>query len=303
MNPSTPSDSENVSSTTNPVTPVTPPVHNAHTDPISGEANAHPLGVGVGAVSAGAAGAVIGAILGPVGAVIGAAIGAVAGGLAGKELAQVEEDGPIADQLSLSTPETEPITEPGVPVREGAYAASQEQLAVPPYDRLSKDVGYKDAHEAEPLSASAVPRDIVPEPYQPAEPGDAEYKTPTRSDEVPEAAIATPPVPTVGDNPSSISDVPLAVGEARTIEPEPAVNTSPYTLDEAPPATGESKLADEPGDLTVPPLASFTTSGEVDAETAIREAAYFKYINRLHDGSGGDETNDWVEAEKQVLQK
>jgi hypothetical protein len=66
-------------------------------DPITGEAGAHPVGVGIGALGAGAAGATLGAIIGPVGAVIGAAIGAVAGGIAGKQVAGIDDPIPVAD--------------------------------------------------------------------------------------------------------------------------------------------------------------------------------------------------------------
>jgi uncharacterized protein (TIGR02271 family) len=69
----------------------------ANRDPISGEAGAHPVGTGVGAAGAGAAGTVIGGLLGgPVGAVVGAVVGSVVGGLAGKGVAEninpTEED-------------------------------------------------------------------------------------------------------------------------------------------------------------------------------------------------------------------
>jgi uncharacterized protein (TIGR02271 family) len=71
--------------------------HDANRDPISGEAGAHPVGTGVGAAGAGAAGTVIGGLLGgPVGAVVGAVVGSVVGGLAGKGVAEnispTEED-------------------------------------------------------------------------------------------------------------------------------------------------------------------------------------------------------------------
>ena len=70
----------------------------AHRDPLSGRAGAHPVGTGVGAVTGGAAvgvatGAVIGTVAGPVGTALGAAVGAVAGavagGLAGKAVAEI----------------------------------------------------------------------------------------------------------------------------------------------------------------------------------------------------------------------
>ncbi len=57
-------------------------------DPLSGQKGAHPVGVGMGAASAGAAGAAIGSVVGPVGTVVGAVVGAVAGGLAGKSVAE-----------------------------------------------------------------------------------------------------------------------------------------------------------------------------------------------------------------------
>ena len=72
----------------------------ANPDPITGEPGAHPVGVGVGALGAGAAGAAIGSIGGPIGMLIGAAIGAVAGGLAGKEVAT--NDAPGAEEAPAS---------------------------------------------------------------------------------------------------------------------------------------------------------------------------------------------------------
>ncbi|MFA6243077.1 MAG: hypothetical protein WC655_19220, partial [Candidatus Hydrogenedentales bacterium] len=46
-------------------------------DPLSGATGAHPLGTGVGAASAGAAGAAIGSLAGPIGAAVGLVAGAV----------------------------------------------------------------------------------------------------------------------------------------------------------------------------------------------------------------------------------
>ena len=69
----------------------------AHRDPLSGRAGAHPVGTGVGAATGGvaagvAAGAAIGTVAGPVGTAVGAAVGAVVGavggGLAGKAIAE-----------------------------------------------------------------------------------------------------------------------------------------------------------------------------------------------------------------------
>ncbi len=70
------------------------PVEQSNPDPISGEPGSHPVGTGVGAVSAGVAGLAIGAAVGgpigaPVGAAIGGVAGAIGGGLAGKGVAEV----------------------------------------------------------------------------------------------------------------------------------------------------------------------------------------------------------------------
>ena len=285
-----------------------PTEHKAHTDPISGEANAHPVGVGLGAASAGTAGAVIGAILGPIGAVVGAAIGAVAGGLAGKEIASTETvtAASQADEYSLAKSEGDVLTAPGVAVSPGAYAGSQEQTAVAPLDRLSRDVGYKDAHEAVPQSSTALPRDVVPAPYQPAEPGDAEYATTQRSGApIPKSAIMQPPVPMAGENPSSISDLPLAQEQTSPAKDggdaleEPFVtkdddnvtedHDSPYHLSDTPVAPTQTEPLKQGGDI----LESAT-----DPESTLREKAYFKYLARLQTGDGGDERSDWANAER-----
>jgi hypothetical protein len=67
-------------------------VPTASADPVVAEEVGHPVGVGLGALSAGAAGAAIGAVAGPVGIVVGAVIGAIAGGLVGEEVASAGED-------------------------------------------------------------------------------------------------------------------------------------------------------------------------------------------------------------------
>lgn len=62
----------------------------ANRDPITGEAGAHPVGVGTGAAGGGIAGAVIGAAVGgPIGAGVGAVVGAVSGGFVGRSAAEV----------------------------------------------------------------------------------------------------------------------------------------------------------------------------------------------------------------------
>ncbi len=105
---------------TDPVVTETPaPVpapESAHPDPITGEPGAHPVGVGVGALGAGAAGAAIGSIGGPIGMLIGAAIGAVAGGLAGKEVAATH-DTPVAEEEVAAE---EPFADASTPISMGS---------------------------------------------------------------------------------------------------------------------------------------------------------------------------------------
>lgn len=64
----------------------------ANRDPITGAPGSHPIGTGVGALGAGAAGAAIGSVVPGVGTVVGGAVGAVVGavggGLAGKAVAE-----------------------------------------------------------------------------------------------------------------------------------------------------------------------------------------------------------------------
>lgn len=61
----------------------------ANRDPITGKPGSHPVGTGLGAASAGTAGAVVGAaVAGPAGAVAGAAVGAAVGGAVGHNAAE-----------------------------------------------------------------------------------------------------------------------------------------------------------------------------------------------------------------------
>ncbi len=70
-------------------TTTTDKTRDSNPDPITGEPGAHPIGVGIGAAGAGAAGAAIGtAVAGPVGTVVGGIIGAVAGGYGGKAVGE-----------------------------------------------------------------------------------------------------------------------------------------------------------------------------------------------------------------------
>ncbi len=166
--------------------PATPPSipEAANADPLTGEAGAHPVGVGLGAAATGVVGAALGAIAGPAGVIAGTAAGALAGGLLGKQAAEA----------------VNPTHEPEVVATNVASAGST----------------------AEPSASSN-------------ELENAEVEAPTRPHK-----IAMPQSTTI---------------IARTSYPE----------------------------------------GNV------RVAAYYRYLHRHEQGLGGDEIDDWVEAEKQVL--
>ena len=113
--PITPNSDDATSAAEQPAVAPSTPVATGNPDPITGEPGAHPVGVGVGALSAGAAGAAIGSIGGPIGVLIGAAIGAVAGGLAGKEVAATTETPTVVDAGTTGA-----TTEMPIPVTMGS---------------------------------------------------------------------------------------------------------------------------------------------------------------------------------------
>ena len=88
-----------------PVTKEINPSRDANPDAITGAPGSHPIGTGVGAVAAGAAGAAIGSIVPGVGTLIGGAtgavLGAVFGGLAGKGIAEAID--PTAEEAYWRT--------------------------------------------------------------------------------------------------------------------------------------------------------------------------------------------------------
>jgi phage tail tape-measure protein len=79
----------------------------ANRDPLTGEAGAHPVGVGLGTAGGATAGAALGSLAGPVGAAVGAVVGGVAGGLGGKAVAE-EIDPTIEDAYWRDTYKTRP---------------------------------------------------------------------------------------------------------------------------------------------------------------------------------------------------
>ncbi len=104
------------------------PAGNVNADPITGEPGFHPVGTGVGAASAGTAGAAIGAVAGPVGAIVGAAVGAAIGGVAGHEVA--EKIDPTAHDLywQHNHPAQPYATRGGYNEYSGAYRTGYEGL-------------------------------------------------------------------------------------------------------------------------------------------------------------------------------
>ncbi len=175
-------------------------------DPITGEPGAHPVGVGVGALSAGAAGAAIGAVGGPIGMLIGATIGAIAGGLAGHEAAaSVESAAPVSLDKPLPTASSGLITPD-----ESSFLA----------DSSSADSGV--TGEAPLVTESALPAFLS-----------------TRAEPEPE---------------------------------ETEFDTNPvYT-------------------------------SHLDTEQTIRLGAYYRYLGREESRQPGSDMDDWIAAEKEVLQ-
>ncbi len=126
----------------------------SHPDPITGEPGAHPVGVGVGAVGAGIAGAAIGMVAGPLGALIGAAIGAVAGGLAGKEVAASDDEPLPADrEPEISPSETAGFESTGLPTASLGGTSGTSVLAAGSERGAEDDVA--GSHIGGPIGVSA----------------------------------------------------------------------------------------------------------------------------------------------------
>ena len=257
----------------------------AHADPITGEPGAHPAAVGVGAFSAGAAGAAIGAIAGPVGMVIGAAIGAFAGGLAGHEVAVSNEDtAPTVDLNSeangtITDEEGRPSSVAGTPVPIGGTP-----LMMPGYD-----IGLPMA-TIQPEALAEDGSDTVADgtsfsPAAAAARGAGEYREFAAGN-----ALSTPPA---GGEPAS-----------------PAVGSASFGGSTAGTGPAQSALAGEFASNTVvsepagahafgePGSGGFSIGP--DAFGTVQEAAYYRYLDRLESGRSGDELGDWVEAEHEV---
>ena len=212
MSTPVPSDPD-ATETTDPMTPTGAKVPVESPDPLTGEPDAHPGAVGVGAGMAGVAGAAIGMVLGPVGMLVGATIGAIAGGLAGHEVAAAPADPevPVSLEKPLPTASSGLIT----PDESSIFA-----------DSTSADSGV--TGEAPLLTESALP-----------------------------AAFATSAEP---------------VETASTDEEATSFDTNPVYTD------------------------------HIDTEQTIRLGAYYRYLGREETHESGNDFDDWIAAEKEVLQ-
>lgn len=240
----------------------------AHLDPITGEPGAHPVGVGVGALGAGAAGAVIGAVLGPIGAVIGAAFGAVAGGLAGKEVATTSETSATTSETSAT------MEDEAAGIREGALPVSQipastiaDTSSPLTTDPQAGEMVYDLSHEEKPFSAATRPGDETLPTHVP----------PTKKES--EAFF------------TNSDSNPMHESELRPLtQTEP-----PFGLHDAPVSHVEPASGQAFEDIFVKDVE------DVVPEETVRTTAYYKYLDRLHSGRPGDELGDWVEAEAEVV--
>ncbi len=256
--------------------PVTDPHPGGTPDPITGEPDAHPVGVGVGAFGGGAAGAALGGVVaGPVGLLVGAAIGAIAGGLAGKEVAETPESiAPVADADGTLDEFDRPAADD---------VADTEPLSKPLADRLTphEDAflhgGTLSGHDPD-----APPTDTLDEfdrPHRPA-PAAANYDL-SRDD-----------------------DHPLPTASSGLITPD---ETSVF----ADSTTGESSILAEspfpasravsPGDDFAATSTAPTYALHVDTEHAVRTNAYYRYLVREETGQPGSDFDDWITAEKEIL--
>ena len=255
------------------------PARVSHPDPITGEPDAHPVGVGVGALSAGAAGAAAGGLVaGPIGLVIGAAIGAIAGGLVGKEVAE--------------SPEISPVSEEGAPLDEFDHTgvgATEEKRPLPGAlaERTNppSDAFFTGGSGEEPAGVATDALDDFDRPrsevVRTVDDGTTpeERPLPTAS-----SGLVTP------DESSFFADSTTGESSVLTEHPYPAAHAvSPgdrfAEVDPSPSAGAET-----------------LTKGSTDPQDTVRTGAYFRYLDRATTGRQGDELGDWIEAEKDARQ-
>ncbi len=265
--------------TTDPTEPIAPHATGSP-DPITGEPDAHPVGVGVGAGIAGAMGAAIGAVAGPIGMMVGVAIGAIAGGLAGKEVAETPEitptpgDGSSLDDFDRPGLEDQPLS-----------AALAERVS-PPEDAFftGGTVTGKDADAPLPAldsfdhaSGSApVAEDDVFADDKPLPTASGGLITPDESSFFEDSAAGGLSKATTGESPT-LTESPFTA--ARAVSPGDHFADTPISASSGQP--------------------TYTT--HIDTEQTIRTGAYYRYLDRESVGQPGSEFDDWIAAEKEVL--
>ena len=212
--------------TTDPVVTEAPaPEHipaSAHPDPITGEPGAHPVGVGVGALGAGAAGAAIGAIGGPIGMLIGAAIGAVAGGLAGKEVATSNEEPAVAEEsTAMDEPTSTVLSDMPTPISTGSLPG--EGFRAMSGAGFAGDAGMLSTgtNETSAGLAESVEDDALPTPSHAAMPGAAGFQAPTIPETTP---LAGTPMPQSGEEAVRVSAYYHYLGRSTVGEPGDALS-------------------------------------------------------------------------------
>lgn len=254
--------------------------HTGSPDPITGEPDAHPIGVGVGAGIAGAIGAAVGVVAGPIGVIVGAAIGAIAGGLAGKEVAE--------------SPEVSPTETGGAPLDEFDHSPTEDAADAAP---LSKS-----------LSDHLTPREDAFLTGGSLSGRDSDAPTDALDGfDRPQAPAVTAARPAPHYDLSQNDDHPLPTASGGVITPdessffEDSTTGESAVLTESPfPAAHAVSPGDHFGATAVVP-ATPTFADHVGAEQAVRTGAYYRYLGREASGETGSAFDDWIAAEQEVL--
>lgn len=291
--------------------------HTSHPDPITGEPDAHPVGVGVGALAAGAAGAAVGAFAGPVGMVIGAAIGAIAGGLAGKDVAEAPEVSPVNEDAApldeFEHPDATSVTDNEEPLSpalaervnppDDAFftggtlsGRDPDAIANDPLDEFDRPhaAATSNVSESTPGTSSARRSDLL-EKYG-TEDDDNPLPTASGGLVTPEESSIFADNTVTGDRTTGesgfLTESPFAA--SRAVDPGDRFADTPV----AAAASGSAaEISPAPAEQT------FASSGGVDQEDTVRVAAYYRYLDRETRGQPGSDFNDWIAAEKEVLHR
>ena len=290
-------DSDAVETTSLPVEE-TPAVRGQHLDPITGEPHAHPVGVGVGALGAGAAGAAIGMIGGPIGMLVGAAIGAIAGGLAGHEVADEPEVSSTSGEAAPLDSFDHTTTAKSEAADELPLSSTLAQRTNPADDTfftsgivsglapVGGETALDDFDRPHAAAAPVAPTAAVFEDDKPLPTASSGLVTPDESSFFADSSTGESSVMT--ESPFSAARAVNAEGSA-SFTPQLAVeaaSTSPTTLTEIPAASA---------------AASTGAVSHPDMEHTVRTGAYYRYLSREATGQAGSDFEDWIEAEKEVV--